>query len=146
MALVLDLSLVFLWAILLSAAIQDGMERRISNRVIAIGVTGAVMLSSTTGVSTVLLSVSGLLITLAVFIPTYIVGWLGAGDVKLLGVVGAFLGVEQLLSAWALIALAGGGLSLVYLILSRYGLVDKRVPYAVAIFLGVSAHLVLSFQ
>ncbi len=128
------------------SVISDLHGRRIPNVLVVSGLLGGSALAVTSGLSVFFLGVAGFLVSLAVLFPVYLAGWLGAGDVKLLSVVGAFLGVEQLLSAWVFIALAGGGLSLLYLYLSRLGWVDARVPYAVAILIGVVAHLIFYFD
>lgn len=57
----------------------------------------------------------GLILGLVLLVIPFIAGGLGAGDVKLLGVVGAFKGVVFVAQAFLAAALAGGILSLLML-------------------------------
>jgi len=66
------------------------------------------------GGSGLLLAGSGLLVGLAVWMPMYLMRTLGAGDVKLMAMVGAFLGPVAVLSASLLTCLAGGVLALAF--------------------------------
>jgi prepilin peptidase CpaA len=132
---------VFLLLILAIASVYDIRERRIPNRLIFTGLAGLVVLAVFSDAKGFVWSIAGLTTGLAIFFPIYAAGWLGAGDVKLMALVGGFFGLQQLLPVMAFILLAGGLLSFGYLLLSRYGLVDNRVPYAVAILMGVLAHL-----
>lgn len=85
-------------------------------------------------------AMTGGLVGLGLFLLPYALGQMGAGDVKLLGMCGLFLGPMSVLSAALYTMLAGGGLALFYLLRSRW--ITKQnsnvtVPYAVAITLGV---------
>lgn len=62
-----------------------------------------------------LFSLEGSAVGLGLFLLLYMLGWMGAGDVKLCAAVGAFLGPFQTLCAAVLIALAGGLLALLAL-------------------------------
>jgi len=59
---------------------------------------------------------------LALFMPLYVLRALGAGDVKLLAMAGAWLGPQLLLGATLLTLLFGGALSLVVMLASRSSL------------------------
>lgn len=82
----------------------------------------------------------GGLVGLGVFMLPYAFGKMGAGDVKLLGMCGVFLGPLPVLSAALYTMLAGGVLAMFYL-MNRHFKFNSRllatVPYAVAISLGV---------
>lgn len=112
-------------------------------------------------------SVSGFLLLITITFPCYVFRILGAGDVKLLGCVGAFLGLKSGLTAFVATLLMGGFLSLVIavakgrflellkniqsaLVAGQAGWLTERkmhldiadnsvakMPYSVAIFLGV---------
>ena len=57
----------------------------------------------------------GAVLGLGLFLVMYLLGWMGAGDVKLYAAVGSFLGPAQTISAAVVIALVGGLLALVML-------------------------------
>lgn len=59
-------------------------------------------------------SIEGLAIGLAVMLPMYLFRVMGAGDVKLMAMVGAFLGPVDVLGAILATFLAGGVLSIAY--------------------------------
>jgi prepilin peptidase CpaA len=105
-------------------------------------------------------------------LPLYLLRATGAGDVKLMAMVGAFIGPTAVLSAVLYTLIAGGLLSLVFMLFRgvaaqtlnniRYMLTDwrlgvssgqglrlpplqttaARLPYAVAIALGTAAALI----
>lgn len=141
----LIVAFLFLIVLLFSAAHFDLKERRIPNQVILIGLAGVATLAASGGLPTLGAAALGLIVTLALFSPIYFLGWLGGGDIKLIALVGGFFGVEQILPVVLFITLAGGALSLIYVSLSRLGLVDPRVPYAVAVLGGVIAQSFLYF-
>jgi Flp pilus assembly protein protease CpaA len=66
---------------------------------------------------------------------------IGAGDVKLISVVGGFLGLHHFLFALLCIFLAGGLVSAFYLWRSKANAANSDVPYAVAVLGGVAAYL-----
>lgn len=59
-------------------------------------------------------ALTGAAIGLAVMLPMYLLRAMGAGDVKLMAMVGAFLGPEDVLGAVLCTFIAGGVLSLAY--------------------------------
>ena len=81
----------------------------------------------------------GLLTGIIVFLPAYLIHKMGAGDVKLMGLAGAFTGVKGILVIALLTMLAGGMLALGFVLLRR----GNRLPYAVAILAGVAAYVLL---
>lgn len=113
----------------------------------------------------------GVLAGLALFMPLHLLRAVGAGDVKLLAMVGAWLGPQLLLGATLLTLVAGGVMSVVVMLASRSSrqvlenvrlmlttsmigaqtgnltplhapmLSQLRLPYALAITLGTVAEL-----
>jgi prepilin peptidase CpaA len=61
-------------------------------------------------------SLLGLTVGFAIFLPPYLVGGMAAGDVKLMAMVGAFVGLEGALLATGLSLLAGGVIGLAFLV------------------------------
>ncbi len=78
---------------------------------------------------------------LLVFLPFYFKSMMGAGDVKLMGVVGLCLGPKGVLASALLTALSGGVLVLAFFSFFK----KSRVPYVVAIFLGCCEYLYLLY-
>jgi prepilin peptidase CpaA len=152
-----------LGALLAAAAATDIRERRVPNglnlTVLLCGVAVSTLLPSSR--VTLLEALMGIVIGLGVWLPMYLARLIGAGDAKLMAASGAWLGGAGVLwaSLWA--AIAGGVLGLVWIVghrgvpsaaiaLGRALRTPKslqlqpmdrreRVPYAVAIALGVIA-------
>jgi prepilin peptidase CpaA len=78
---------------------------------------------------------------LVVLVPVYASGMMGAGDVKLISVVGGFLGLHHFLFALLCIFIVGGLVSAFYLWRSKANAAKSDVPYAVAVLGGVTAYL-----
>lgn len=165
--------------LLLGAVLTDLHSRRIPNTLVLAGVAFAFIVHTIAlGTGTAPLAgsswwapLTGLLTGLASLFPLYLLRATGAGDVKLMGMVGAFVGVQSVLTATLYTLLAGGLLSLVFmfgrgvaaqtLANVRFLLTDwalrassgqgarlaplqttaARLPYAVAIALGTGAAL-----
>lgn len=71
----------------------------------------------TSGASGVLYSIEGLFLGMAFLIVFYIMGMMGAGDVKLMGAVGSILGPAGVFKAFLFTAIAGGIYALIVLAL-----------------------------
>ncbi len=135
---------VVLIVILCLAALSDLMLRVIPNWLIFIGLMiGLVMSASSAGFLGLGIMAVGISSGFLLFLPIYIVGLLGAGDVKLVALVGGFLGLHQLLIASLLIFLAGGVISLITLQRNSGSAHPVQVPYAAAIATGVLLHLLI---
>lgn len=171
-----------LFAWLVVAAAIDVRSRRIPNRLVGSGMiaalalhllapSGAGLFSFWWGSPGVSQSLLGLLAGLALFMPLYLLRAVGAGDVKLLAMVGAWLGPQLLLGATLLSVLAGGVMAIVVMLASRTSMQvltnvrvmlttalvgmhagkvsaldapppgSVRLPYAVAIAVGTSAQI-----
>jgi prepilin peptidase CpaA len=64
---------------------------------------------------------AGLLVGLVLFFPLFVLKGLGAGDVKLMGALGAWLGTSMIFGVAFYTTLAGGVLALALLVRYRYG-------------------------
>ena len=105
-------SAVPLLAIVAFATVTDLRSRRIPNGLSLGGAALALVVSTTLyGAPGFWMAVLGWLICFACFIPFYLGGGMAAGDVKLMAMVGAFLGPIQGLVACACTLVAGGGLA-----------------------------------
>jgi prepilin peptidase CpaA len=167
---ILTLTLLALW--LAGAALSDLRSRRIANRWLLAGTGVALTLHALAlaGDAEPLAGQgwwappSGALLGLLLMLPLYLMGAMGAADVKLMAMVGAFIGPAHVATAVLYSLLAGGLLSLCYLT-NRNGMLPRvlanlrtlhqagppgstplsrsaaRLPYAVAITLGSAAAL-----
>ena len=121
--------------LLLCACVSDIQRRRIPNSVAALlaltGIGYSAAASATTG-RALLTSLSGLLLGLTLWLPSYLVRWIGAGDVKLFAAASAWLGPARTLEGALIGALAGGILAVIWMV-SAYGLNGAAVSTALSI-------------
>jgi len=87
-------------------------QRRIPNVVCASTAAAGLALSAT-GISdiTLMSSVTGLMLGLAMMLPGHVLGAMGAGDVKLFAAAGTLLGSGRMVPAFICMAIAGGVLA-----------------------------------
>jgi prepilin peptidase CpaA len=135
-------ALLILWAAVLAGA--DLARRRVPNLgvlVVLIPASAVLLLSSEglLGVSP-LPSVLGCALALALLLPAYFCGWLGAGDVKVAAVMGLLLGPVATAAVLVLSALALGGIALASIISGRV----RRAPAMPALAAGFAAVLGLA--
>ncbi len=116
----LDLVLI---AILLFACAFDLRQRRIPNRLLAVGLLGATILHLSSASASALLTtlVAGFALGLVMFLPLYLLGGMAAGDVKLMATVGAFLGPSLVFQASLATYCCGGVLALSIVLYRRRG-------------------------
>ena len=107
---------ILLWGLLAAAVWHDVRRRRIPNRLVFSGAVLGVLLNSLAlpGVTTAgpWLALGGLAVGLGLLLPMHAMKALGAGDVKLMAMVGAFLGPRATVFAVLCSLLAGGVLAL----------------------------------
>jgi prepilin peptidase CpaA len=99
---------------LVAATVIDLRSRRIPNELTA-AMAGVGLGLAATGTSgmTVAASFTGFFLGLVLMMPGYLLGATGAGDVKLMGAVGAIVGPALVVSAFLFTAIAGGVLAVV---------------------------------
>jgi prepilin peptidase CpaA len=115
-----DSLIVLLSAVLLIAAIIDLRTQKIPNLLTYPAMIFALSYHSTiNGFEGLIFSGSGLLIGILLLIIPFFMGGMGAGDAKLLGAVGSFLGAKATFGAFIFVALAGGIYSLVIILIRR---------------------------
>ena len=110
----------YVLACLAAFAVADVATHRIPNLLTVSAASLGVMLNfRNAGSHGVLMSAAGMLTGLALFLPFYFAKGFGAGDVKAMGAVGAFVGPHgaMLAAAWTLIA--GAICALMLLIVRR---------------------------
>lgn len=126
-------------ALLIAAAVQDIVQRRISNW-LCLGVMITAAVAAFTVGPTLALWQNTLIFTLllAVGAPLFAASWLGGGDVKLFAALGLWTSFATILPLVTSILIAGGVLALISLTVLR-GKVSRRtkgLPYGVAIAVG----------
>ncbi|MDO9280916.1 MAG: A24 family peptidase [Methylotenera sp.] len=124
------LALTPLLVLLLMVTRQDIRSRRIPNKLVLIGLVLGVVLngllpegqgfnSAIPGGLGWLASLIGSAVGMAVLLPIYWLRAMGAGDVKLMSMVGAFLGASDVLGAVLATFIAGGVMALAVVLWSR---------------------------
>lgn len=153
---------VLLLLVLALAVRADALDHRIPNELVIAGaVAGLLLAIANAGFAGAMDATAGLLVGGAMLLPFYLLRGLGAGDVKLMAVVGAYLGPADAMLAAAISLLAGAALGLCVVLLrvwpegsamrtltevtnastdsrrQRYSEVaQEKFPYAVAIATG----------
>ena len=107
--------------ILLAACVTDLRSRRIPNALVLCLLVGGLIFAAASGAGSAAVwqSVLGCLLGFAIWIVFYMVGVLGAGDVKLAAGIGAWLGVSGIWRASLLAALVGGLIAIAMLVRER---------------------------
>lgn len=148
-----------LFSLLAGAVITDLCRNKIPNILLFWGLVVALVVNFyNDGLAGVGLSFLGLTIGFLLFLPMYVVGGMGGGDVKLLAVVGAYLSVTVVWVAalsiicgmvWGCVYVVGKGEggalarrywlmlnTFVYIPAEDNDAVRQRFPFALAIFIG----------
>jgi prepilin peptidase CpaA len=100
-------------AVMVVAAVTDARTSRIPNKLVLAGLVAAVVLRAAGGLDLLLGGLAGAALGLALTFPLFALGAIGAGDAKLLAVVGAFMGPRTFVVALLASAVVGGILGLV---------------------------------
>lgn len=144
-----DPRVVVLFALLVIASVSDYRTYRIPNWLTFGGAAFALVYKTVIAVSpgsAFLVASGGLFLGFLIMLPPYALGVMGAGDVKLMAMVGAFLGVHETLQAVLFAFIAGGagalGFALLKGKLGRMLRNAKNVVYGMALspLLGVRPH------
>ncbi|MGJ9384760.1 A24 family peptidase [Salipaludibacillus sp. CF4.18] len=116
---------IFLVVILAICVITDVKSRKIYNKVVYPCLIAVFIYHfSSGGLEALIHSFLGFLIGLALLLLPYILGGMGAGDVKLLGLIGAFKGGAFVFQSFLYIALIGGVIA-VGIIIFRSGVLKS---------------------
>jgi len=110
-----DLSIVAASIYFILACTTDTFKAKIPNLLNAcLLVAGFILSTMALGMQGFLLSLSGLGLGIGLLLLPYIMGGMGAGDVKALGALGALIGPYDLLHVFVYMAFFGGGLALLH--------------------------------
>jgi len=134
-------------------ALWDAYRYRIPNVLTSLGMLAGLFYHAGLGPDArgILFAIGGLLPLLGVGFLLFSRGWLGAGDAKLLGAVGALVGFKVGVSAFLFATAVGGAWVLLWVMIKSRGtalyggirgLRGKRVPYGFAIAVGTGISLV----
>ena len=110
---------IVLIVLLLAAAVYDVRYRRIPNWISVSGAAIGLALNSFLygGVAGLIFSLKGLALGFVVYFALYVLHAMGAGDVKLLGAVGALVGWRNWFAIFLVTAIVGGVLALLVMVL-----------------------------
>jgi prepilin peptidase CpaA len=100
----------------------DLRVRRIPNWLILFGLVAGFILNVHQGPSRFYYSIIGFLVGVASLIVPFSLGWLGAGDVKYFGVIGAMLGLDLLPRVFFYSAAVAGAMAIMSVLMGRYNL------------------------
>ena len=112
------------WILIITtvAAFFDISVKKIPNWLILFALSGALLLNALHGASQLYNSIIGLVLGIGIFFIPFAMGWVGAGDVKYLGVVGSIVGFHLLPRVLFYSILIAGLLALGFLIYNRVAL------------------------
>lgn len=111
--------------VLLISFVTDIKERKILNIVTFPAILfGLIYHSILNGMSGIAYSGLGFLLGFGLLLVPFLLGGMGAGDVKLMAAIGALTGMNFTLQAFVFIALIGGGISIL-LIIKQKGLINS---------------------
>lgn len=114
-----DTKYIFLIILLIVSVYFDLRFRKIPNCLILAGVVAGVLLNTlTNGLNGFLGSIYGLILGIVLLVLPFALGGIGAGDVKLLGVVGAVNGTALVFQTFLVMAVWGGLISFILLLRS----------------------------
>ena len=120
----------------------DLMSRRIPNLLMFFALIALFVIASLSGFYELLRLLFGALFGMVLMLPAYLCRSMGAGDVKLVGVVGAAVGALHVPSILLSTIIIGGLLSSVLLLSKDKTVKESGVPYAIAISGGVLQHFI----
>ena len=141
------ISYFFLIPVLCSASWSDWKKRIIPNTLLFPSFVLALIIHySFMGFKGLIFSLTGAAIGFALLIIPFLLGGMGAGDVKLLMVVGSFVGKELVLYGFIVGAIIGGLISIfLYLYRRVVGIKIESIPYGIPLSLGTMSCILMEY-
>lgn len=113
-------SIIFLSGIMLLSAVIDYHRQKIPNLITYPGIVLALSYhGAMQGIDGLLFSLVGLAVGISILLMPYLMGGMGAGDAKLMGVVGAMIGAKGVICAFFCIAIVGGIYALALIMVNK---------------------------
>lgn len=112
-------SIIILTALVVVVAVFDMRERRIPNRLVFPAAGVGLALNLTQGWSGLVFGLEGLAVGLALLCIPYLLGAMGAGDVKLLAAIGSFVGPSEIVRVLLLTVLCYPVMAAIFVIRER---------------------------
>jgi prepilin peptidase CpaA len=147
---------IIVFCVVLIALITDLRERRIPNLLTFGGaIVGLIVHTFDSGWDGLTAGLIGWVVGIALLIIPFLMGGMGAGDVKLMGAIGALMGAPFVFFTMLWTGVAGGIISIIYLLYHRtwFSLSFRKItassqsiPYGIAIFIGVVAEITRVFM
>ena len=106
--------LLLLAVLVVACSATDLRERRIPNAILEPALMAALFLGGLDGLHGLLDAFGGLIVGIGMLLPLHVLGRMGAGDVKMMGVVGSMLGAWGAVVAGLATMMAGAVLAVVY--------------------------------
>ena len=140
---------IILLVVLIPSLYYDLVQNRIPNFLTVSGMTFGILAAFLLGTSAQIQGhLFGLVLGFGLFYILYLFGWVGGGDVKLMGAIGSLKGVVFLVNVIVYTSILGGLIALVFLLkalLKKEGLRNLKVPYGTAICLGTFVSLAIQY-
>jgi prepilin peptidase CpaA len=115
-----NFQIIFLTLLLATAATVDLGSQKIPNIVTYPSMVIALTYSAVIkGVEGLLFSAGGIAAGIALLLIPYLMGGMGAGDAKLMGAIGGFIGAKAVFYAFLIIAAVGGVYALIIVVIYR---------------------------
>lgn len=106
--------MIVLLLILIAAVYTDYRQNRIPNWIVVFGIiSGCIISFIHGGVGQVLEGLLGLVLPVIILYPVFMIGAIGAGDLKLFAVVGSYLGIKGITISFIIAFIVGAIISLV---------------------------------
>lgn len=117
-------------AMVLIAAFTDLKRREIPNWLTLGGIAAGVGLNVwTAGLAGLKTAAAGVGLSALIFVPLFLMRWLGGGDVKLMGAIGALAGAQYMFVIFVIDAILGGAAALVLVIVrGRFAKTLRNIP------------------